>query len=153
MSRIKKTKLFEVTSSSVERNSEWLAGFDDTVSVLKPHLEELGFRLLKVDIELEREERFDFLQKSKVDFYVTTKPKGILKHFCGRWPVPDYNLLVVDMRLLNDPAVAARAIEGAILHDRRLSSRWYVKSVVYITPQYVTWLPKIKKQGLSKKRK
>ena len=152
MSRIKKTKLFEVTSSSVERNSEWLAGFDDTVSVLKPHLEELGFRLLKVDIELEREERFDFLQKSKVDFYVTTKPKGILKHFCGGWPRPEYNLLVLDVRLLRDPAVAARAIEGAILHDPRLRSRWG-KRDLYITPEYVTWLPKIKKQALSKKRK
>lgn len=61
MSKIQKRKLIEIRSPSFERNSEWLAGFDDTVGVLKPHLAELGFRLLKVDIELGREERFDFL--------------------------------------------------------------------------------------------
>jgi len=153
MAKQYKRKLIDVVDPSRERNSEWLAGFDDTVGVLKLRLEELGFRLLKVDIELGREERFDFLQKSKVDFYVTTKPKGLLKHFRGGWPMPDFNLLVVDVRLLSKPAVAARAIEGAILHDQLLRNPWNVKRDIDITPEYVTGLPKIKKQALSKKKK
>ena len=148
-----KRKLIDVVDPSRERNTQWLLGFDDTVGVLKPYLEELGFRLLKVDIELEREEIFSFLQISKVDFYVTAKPKGRSRYFHGGWPRPDYNLLVVDVRLLSDPAVAAKAIEGAILHDQLLRNPWNVKRDIDITPQYVTWLPKIKKQALSKKRK
>lgn len=94
MSKKQKRKLIEIESPSFDRNSKWLVGFDDTVRVLEPHLEELGFRLLKVDIELEREEIFEFLQKSEVNFYVTAKPKGRMRYFHGAWPRPDYHLRI-----------------------------------------------------------
>ncbi len=151
MSKKRKKKLIEFSDFNEERYSRWTLAVDRTVRDLKPSLEKLSFHVESFFGEQYAPELDQLLIEANVDFLITTRGKSF-ERYTRRYFRKSYNLLWIDEHLLEDPPRTAKAIEEAILYDPWLNCRWGFGSV-QITGRYITWLPKLKKRWLSKKKK
>ncbi len=145
MTKKRKKQLIEIKDPSQEQNSQCLLAYDRSTSPLKSDLEKMGFRVLEVERGLDTEDLHKFLQESQADVFLTVKRESLTRYFDGWWPGPKYYLLIIEQRLLEDPARTVRAIEGCLLHDGRLSNPWGIKHYTHITGEYITMLPRIKR--------
>lgn len=151
MSKKRKKKLIEFSEFNEERYSRWTLAVDKTVCNLKPYMEKLSFHVKPFYGEQYAPELDELLLAAKVDFFITTRGKAF-ERYARRYLRPHHNLLWISEHLLGDPPRTAKAIEDAILYDPWLNSWWGANSVK-ITGQYITWLPKRKKEWLRKKKK
>jgi hypothetical protein len=151
MSKKRKKKLIEFSEFDEERYSRWTLAVDKTVCDLKPCLEKLSFHVKPFYGEQYAPELDESLIEAKVDFFITTRGKAF-ERYTRRYFRKNYNLLWISEHLLDDPPRTAKAIEDAILYDPWLNSWWGANSVK-ITGQYITWLPRLKKEWLRKKKK
>lgn len=145
MPKKRKKQLIEIKDPSLERNSQWLLAYDRSTSPLKSDLEKIGFRVLEVERGLDTEDLHEFLQKSQPDAFLTVKRESLKECFHGRWPYPEYHLLIIEESLLEDPVRTVRAIEGCLLYDGRLRNPWGIKRYTHIRGEYITALTRIKK--------
>ncbi len=148
----RKKKLIEFSNFSEERYLKWMLAVDKTVCELKPHLEQLSFHVKPFYGEQYAPELDELLIEAKVDFFITTRGKAF-ERYVYRYLNSQYHVLWISDHLLDDPSRAARAIEGAILYDPRLDSRWNNRWCLIISGAYVTGLPKLKKRLLRRRKK
>ncbi len=151
MSKKRKKKLIEFSEFDEKRYSRWTLAVDKTVCDLKPYLEKLSFHVEPFYGEQYAPELDELLLAAKVDFFITTRGKAF-ERYTWRYFRKNYNLIWISEHVLDDPPRAAKAIEDAILYDPWFNSRWGANSVK-ITGRYITWLPKLKKDWLRKKKK
>lgn len=153
MTKNRKKQLIEIKDPSLERNSQWLLAYDRSTSPLKSDLEKIGFRVLEVEMGLDTEDLHEFLQKSRPDAFLTVKRESLKKYVSRLWLGPKYHLLIIENRLLDDPARTVRAIEACLLYDGHLNNRFGIKRHIHITAEYITALPRLKKYWLMLNKK
>ena len=152
MTKKRRKQLIEIKDPSLERNSQWLLAYDRSTSPLKSDLEKIGFRVLEVEGGLDTEDLHEFLQKSQPDAFLTVKRENLKKYVCRWWLGAKYHLLIIENRLLDDPARTVRAIEACLLYDGHLNNRLGIKRHKHLTAEYITALPRLKKYWLMLKK-
>ncbi len=154
MSKTKADKLIEILDLTEARRSKWILAVDENIHGFKKFLDELGFHVIKFDKGIKDEDLHILLLQNKVDFFVT-KNGGEFVKYLGQpetaWK-HHYHILWISEKLMADPKRAAKAVADAILYDLRVKEG-AAASFVKITGEYITKLPKIKKESERSRKK
>jgi hypothetical protein len=147
---MKKSKALNIINLIDEsRYAHWKLAVDENCLKLKPALEKLGFKVISFQNGLPDNEVNKLLIKEKVNFFLTLDCDDFFT-FLRKTPRPNYSILCLSQSVLANVQQTAKAIEGAIMYDLQLDG---VARFLDINGQYITNLPKLKKQNKINQKK
>lgn len=138
-------KLINIIPKIDNRPLKWLVALDYDCLVLKPELEKYNFKLVCLAEKLSNEKINQIIFKQKINLLITTKGWNV---YHARPCFYYYGMLSIDSKILVQTSQVVKAIVDTIFYIPDITYR-----AVWIDGQYITSLPKIKKQHKLDKRR